>query len=192
MSARGFSNSFAKLLVLDLDETLIHAETALAQTPEFHVGPYGVLRRPGVEEFLAFALGSFEDVAVWTASSLSYALPILDRLVDRERLCFVWGRERCTYHVDPETREGTYLKDLRKLTRGSPPRFQKSRVLFVDDTPAKLVRSYGNLIAIRPFEGDPGDRELDRLRPYLCSIGAAVDVRAIEKRGWRERFPPEG
>lgn len=184
---------FAKTLILDLDETLIHADTALPRPPEFEVGPYGVLRRPGVEEFLEFALTHFERVAVWTASTLSYAIPVLDQLLDRRRLAFVWGRERCTYvwarhreRYDAEAIENDYVKDLRKLTRSnSGPR--KEQVLFVDDSPAKLARSYGNLIAVRPFEGETEDDELALLQRYLLRIGDVPNVRSVDKRRWREQ-----
>ena len=82
-------------------------------------------------------------------------------------------------------RLGMLLKDIRKLTKRG--QFRKERILFVDDTPAKLARSYGNLIFIRPFEGDPHDRELELLECYLRSIGDVPNVRALEKRGWRDR-----
>ena len=118
---------------------------------------------------------------------------MLDHIVDRRRLAFVWGRERCTYvwgrsRYDERSAsevENAYVKDLRKLTRRGGLR--KEQVLFVDDTPAKLVRSYGNLIAVRPFEGDPDDRELTLLQRYLPIIGAVANVRTIEKRRWREQ-----
>jgi TFIIF-interacting CTD phosphatase-like protein len=176
---------FAKTLVLDLDETLVYADAELPRPAEFQVGPYGVLRRPGVEEFLEFALSHFEQVGVWTASTLGYALPVLDHLVDRQRLAFVWGRERCTLRIDYESRDGEWLKDIRKLTKRG--KCHKERLLFVDDTPAKLARSYGNLIAIRPFQGDPADRELQLLELYLRSIGDVDNVRTLEKRCWREQ-----
>ena len=64
---------FSKLLVLDLDETLIYATDDYAELDEpepgdFSVGPYLVRRRPGVEEFLARCLEWFE-VGIWTAST---------------------------------------------------------------------------------------------------------------------------
>lgn len=41
------------LLILDLDETLIHArELALSYEPDFWVPPYPVYLRPGVHGFL--------------------------------------------------------------------------------------------------------------------------------------------
>jgi TFIIF-interacting CTD phosphatase-like protein len=40
-------------------------------------------------------------------------------------------------------------------------------VIAIDDTPKKWEKSYGNLIAIKPFEGDETDRELIYLLDYL-------------------------
>lgn len=76
------------LLVLDLDETLIHArEDPLDRAPDHAVGPYVVYRRPHLEAFLEAVFESFAHVGVWTASTLAYALPTLDR-------CRTSGRSR--------------------------------------------------------------------------------------------------
>ncbi|MEM7155405.1 MAG: HAD family hydrolase [Myxococcota bacterium] len=178
---------FDKLLVLDLDETLIHATTReLAATPDFEVGPFVVYRRPGVEQFLEYCLGAFAAVGVWTSSTMSYAAEVIEHLVDPKRLHFLWARERCTIRVDPETREYEYLKDLKKLRRRG---FDKRKIIAVDDTPAKFQRSYGNLVRIRAFEGEPEDRELQVLTRYLQRLGSVPDVRAVEKRFWRTQQP---
>ncbi|MEM6290761.1 MAG: HAD family hydrolase [Myxococcota bacterium] len=177
--------AYDKLLVLDLDETLVHARRVpLERAPEFSVGPFVVYRRPHVSAFLEDVLDAFESVGVWTASTLPYALPVLDHLVDRRRLAFVWGRERCTYHYDREHDETVWLKPLTKLRRAG---FRKERVLYVDDSPEKIVRSYSNLVAVAPFIGDPADDELPRLATYLHTLGPVANVRPIEKRGWRRR-----
>lgn len=60
--------------------------------------------------------------------------------------------------------------------------------MFVDDSPEKITRSYGNLIRVTPFEGELADRELSLLARYLGDVIApAADVREIEKRGWQSR-----
>lgn len=180
---------YRKLLVLDLDETLVHArEAPLERPPDFQVGEYAVYRRPHLDAFLEEVLGAFEHVAVWTASTLPYALPVLDRIVDRERLAFVWGRERCTYNYDRETDSHTMLKPIRKLRRIG---FRREQVLYVDDSPEKLVRSYSNLVAIRPFVGDLSDAELPLVAEYLHRLGPLKNVRPIEKRWWRLRLERE-
>lgn len=179
--------AFDKLLVLDLDETLVHAtETPLDRPPDYRVGPYVVYKRPGVEAFVAACLDAFAEVAIWTASTHDYALEVLAPIVDCARLSFVWARRRCTLHVEPHTRDLVRLKDLRKLKRRG---YDPAKVIFVDDSPGKLRRSYGNLVTVRAFEGQPDDRELSLLLPYLLSLGPVDNVRTIEKRGWRSRMP---
>ena len=142
MSARD-TPRFDKLLVLDLDETLIHANApeVLCAPAETMVGPYGLLRRPHLHEFLAQAFDWFE-VGIWTASSRGYAEQVVDWLGVRPRLRFLWARERCTPWLDAETMDRVRLKPLQKIVRSL--KVDRRKVLFVDDTPEKIRRSYGN------------------------------------------------
>jgi TFIIF-interacting CTD phosphatase-like protein len=178
----------AKLLVLDLDETLIHArdhdDPDLAWPPHATVGGYRMYRRPGVEQFLATVLDRFEAVGVWTAASNDYAAFMLDSIVDRERLRFVYTRERCTQRRDLELAETYILKDLAKLKRFG---YGKGQILVVDDTPRNLQRSYANLVAIPPFHGDPTDARLAQLLEYLEELGPLGDVRPVNKLRWWAR-----
>jgi RNA polymerase II subunit A small phosphatase-like protein len=85
-----------KLLVLDIDETLVHArESPLAHDEDFCVGAYFVYRRPGLDEFVTSMLDTF-DVAVWTSSGESYAAQVLERIFPPGALKFVWSSKRCT------------------------------------------------------------------------------------------------
>jgi TFIIF-interacting CTD phosphatase-like protein len=60
-----------KLLILDLDETLIHAaEKPLLQQANFSVYDYHVYKRPYLDTFLTTCLDCF-DVAVWTSDRCS-------------------------------------------------------------------------------------------------------------------------
>ncbi len=178
---------FAKLLVLDLDETLVYAtESALEHPYDGRVGPYLIYLRPGASAFLDWATAAFSDVAVWTSSTTSYAVPLINNLLGGcERLAFVWARNRCTLHFDPETREREYLKDLKKIRRRG---YRRNQVIAVDNTPRKWCRSYGNLVRIADFEGDPHDCELNYLRLYLTELGNCRNLRKLEKRGWRRKF----
>ncbi|PRP91316.1 NLI interacting factor-like phosphatase [Enhygromyxa salina] len=175
----------AKLLVLDLDETLIHArargEAELPWPPQRQVAHFRVYLRPGVREFMNAALDRFVAVGVWTSATTDYATAMLERIVDRRRLRFIYCRERCTQRRDVDLDETYWIKDIRKLDGFG---FDKHQILVVDDKPRGLERSYGNLVRIPPFEGDPEDRTLARLGPYLDQLGAVEDVRAVEKRGW--------
>ncbi|MBX3072862.1 HAD family hydrolase [Candidatus Obscuribacterales bacterium] len=172
------------LLVLDLDETLIHArEAELDYAPDFRVLNYSVYKRPGLDDFLVKCAAMFE-LAVWSAGENDYVRAIVEQIVPKHiELQFVWSRERCTIRRDFDTGGYYPAKDLQKVRRRG--RLLK-RILIIDDEPIKLRKNYGNAIYVRPFEGGRIDSELDLLSAYLKTISLSDDVRSIEKRGWRE------
>jgi RNA polymerase II subunit A small phosphatase-like protein len=172
-----------KLLILDLDETLIYAcEQPLERFADFRVGPYHVYRRPFLHEFLAFCLEWFE-VAVWTVGTANYADGIVAAIFPpKTKPAFVWSRERCTYSFDGESREYYWRKNMKKVRRRG---YDLSQVIAIDNTPKKWRQSYGNLVAPASFYGNPDDAELPALRGYLEKLKDAPNIRAIEKRGWR-------
>lgn len=171
------------LLILDLDETLIHAsEIPLEQAADFEFEKYSVYRRPHLAQFLQFCLQHFQ-VAVWTSSTADYAAAVVQEIFPPgSHLEFVWARRRCTPRFNPEDYSYTWSKNLSKLKRRG---FKLPQVLIVDDSPEKLTRHYGNLIRIKPFEGDRQDDELLRLMPYLLRLKDVPNVRRVEKRWWR-------
>ena len=62
-----------KLLILDLDETLIHAtEKPLENKADFRTKLYHVYKRPYVEMFLEFCQEHFL-VGVWTTAGTDFA-----------------------------------------------------------------------------------------------------------------------
>jgi RNA polymerase II subunit A small phosphatase-like protein len=172
-----------KLLILDLDETLIFAsESPLSNPADFEVGPYCVYRRPHLEEFLTFVRGHF-DVAVWTSSSQDYAESVVANVFPKDfPLSFVWDRRRCTPVFDPENWEHVHVKDLRKVKRRG---YRLESVIMIDDTPEKLVRHYGNHLRLKAFMGDPQDSELRDVQPFLVYLSEQENFRRIEKRDWR-------
>jgi TFIIF-interacting CTD phosphatase-like protein len=178
-------NSPRKLLILDLDETLIYAtETPLAERDaDFRVGRYHVYRRPHLTSFLDASLTRFE-VAVWTASSPNYAAGVIANIFpDPAQLAFAWAADRCSTRYCPD--DGSYYtrKPLLKVRRRLG--YAREQVIAVDDTPRKWEQSYGNLVPVRPYEGDPNDEELRLLTVYLDHLRHIPNVRAIEKRRWR-------
>jgi RNA polymerase II subunit A small phosphatase-like protein len=179
------------LLILDLDETLIHAgEAPLDRAPDFTAYGYHVYRRPGLAEFLAACARHFE-LAIWSSASDAYVEAVVAEIFpDPSALRFVWGRSRATlrwtsnesHMLDPWDHQH-YLKPLAKVKRAG---WRLERVLIVDDTPAKCVRNYGNAVYVRPYEGEPEDIELRLLAGYLEGLKGVANVRTIEKRRWRE------
>jgi RNA polymerase II subunit A small phosphatase-like protein len=174
---------FDKLLVLDLDETIIYGtEEPLDRPADFLAGKFHVYRRPGLDEFLTKCIEWFH-VGVWTSSSSGYAEAVIPQLFPRPNaLEFVWTSERCVRRFDPEYQNYYWIKDLKKLKKRSP----LEKILMIDDTPKKLLRNYGNHVLVREWTGDLADRELEALLRYLEELGPVENVRAIEKRGWRQ------
>ena len=144
------------VLVLDLDETLVHS------LPPDHVV---VVERPHVREFLSAARAAFEDVVVFTAATRDYASPILDSL-DPDGTIFGrrFSRDDCSLlQVAGDGEEGTtqqlVVKDLRKL--GIPEDELGKRVRIVDNTPSAYALQPQCGVPIKSFMGDdPDDREL--------------------------------
>lgn len=123
------------LLVLDVDETLLHAAEAEPMTPfDFRCGRYYVTLRPHLNKFL-LACGKAFQLAVWSSSSADYLHAVLERAIPPDTaLKFVWSRQRCVQCFDPEWHRQYFVKDLKKVKRRG---YDLSRVLIVDDTPQK-------------------------------------------------------
>ncbi len=168
-----------KLLVLDLDETLIHGCPGAAAS-DFSAAGIPVIVRPGARAFLGRMADAF-DLAVWTSASSDYAADIVRELFSRPPE-FVWCREKCVRRLNPETYEIEFLKDLKKIRRRGG---DLAHVLVVDDSPEKLARSCGNLVRVPPFTGGKDD-VLEPLADFLIALSKEPDVRRIEKRGWLE------
>lgn len=179
-------NSKKKLLILDLDETLVYAtEELLERKEDFVVGQYYVYKRPYLQKFIEFCLENF-DVAVWTSSTMNYAIKVVDKIFPNpDVLKFFWARERCTFSFDEEGRDNFLEKKMTKVRRCG---YDLAKVIVVDDTPEKWRNSYGNLVRVKSFFGETDDNELKKLILYLQQIKSADNVRKIEKRGWHNRI----
>ena len=175
-----------KLLILDLDETLIHArEQPLEREADFRTDFYFVYTRPFIDEFLEFCCQNFK-VGVWTTAGEYFASDVVGNLFAEDYpLEFVWSHQRCTRVFDSEFLDYYYVKDLKKLKRRG---YCLEKMIMLDDTPRKLERNYGNLIRITEWLGDLGDRELLFLIEYLTELKNVRNVRKIEKRGWKNRY----
>lgn len=187
-------NKYKTLLILDLDETLVHAcQEKLAYEADFALFDYHVYIRPHLSHFLEQIRDSF-TVAVWSSASDDYVVQVVKHIFPEDfELAFVWGRSRCTYkgniqideygyYSDDYMNHYFYIKRLQKLKRKG---YQMERILIVDDTPRKSRQNYGNAIYPSEYNGDPTDDELIFLSKYLLTLKDEINVRTIEKRGWR-------
>jgi RNA polymerase II subunit A small phosphatase-like protein len=183
------------LLILDLDETLIHASaTKIREETDFQVFHYFVYKRPGLAEFLTTCAQHFK-LAIWSSASDDYVQAVVEQILPPGiTLEFVWGRSRCTPFATPQIDEygyynldGTssyeYAKRLKKVRRRG---FSLQKTLIVDDTPAKVQQNYGNAIYIKPYQGETADEELRHLTDYLLTLKQQGNFRMFEKRHWRQ------
>ncbi|TGD79789.1 HAD family hydrolase [Hymenobacter wooponensis] len=184
------------LLILDLDETLIHASsTELDRPADFRLFDYHIYKRPHLKEFLTSCSRHFR-LAIWSSASDDYVAEVTKQIVPASiPLDFVWGRSRCTYCFHNAAFEESghtnyhshydYVKVLKKLRRHG---YDLNKVLIVDDTPAKSKRNFGNAIYPKEYKGQSYDSELALLSDYLIQLKDAENVRSIEKRGWRNHM----
>lgn len=169
--------STRKLLILDLDETLIHSsEHQLARPADFRVGRFHVYKRPYLDIFLARSLEWF-DVAVWTSSSPQYAAEIVGAIFnDAALLAFLWANDRCTQAYDSEVMDYYWKKNLEKVKRQGRA---LASVIVVDDTQEAYRTSYGNLVKVSPFHGEGDDIELYLLLQYLDLLRDVGNARSM-------------
>jgi len=173
-----------KLLILDLDETLIHGFES-PQDGSFQVGPFFVIERPHVRQFMAWCCEHF-TVAIWTTATEDYTRLILQKICGSDYpFEFIWCRDRCTPKGENFEGEFQWIKDLKKVRKKG---WNLGQVLMLEDKPENLSRHYGNVIRISPYTGDKNDVELKRIMPFLLEIKEAGNVRSVEKRSWKSRF----
>lgn len=175
-----------KLLVLDLDETLIYAtKCQLDTTEDFRVNEYFVYKRPHLNSFLTNAAQHF-NVGVWSSAGDEYVHKMVENLETEANLFkFIWGRSKCTTKKDHNYDSYYFEKKLTKLKKQGYPLEQ---IIIVDDSPEKAASNFGNAVYILPFTGAPDDKELLYLNKYLLTLKNAENLRSIEKRGWRNAF----
>ncbi len=169
-----------KLLILDLDETLIHGSPDAGEG-DFLAAGIPVFIRPGARAFIE-EMATLFDLAVWTSASSDYASDIVRELFPHPPI-FLWSRESCVRRFHPETLEIIFVKDLKKVRRQG---WNLAHVITIDDSPEKLARNYGNLVRVPPFDGEPDD-VLFCLARFLKNLAREPDVRRIEKRNWMMR-----
>ena len=172
-----------KVLVLDLDETLIHSRHAgllrSSEDPGFppdfilrvaidnHPVRFLVHKRPHVDHFLSVVSQWFELV-VFTASMEIYGKGVADKLDRSQKMLH---RRYYRQHCTPDL--GTYTKDLSTITT------DLSSVFILDNSPGAYRLYPDNAIPIKSWFSDPSDTALLELLPVLDALRFVSDVRSI-------------
>ncbi|KAL7746628.1 CTD nuclear envelope phosphatase 1 [Sorochytrium milnesiophthora] len=166
------------VLVLDLDETLIHSTLAPRRPADFWIEViqhgdertreiFHVYKRPYVDHFL-YEVAKHYDLVIFTAGIQEYASQILDRLDPDNRLFKArFYRDSCT-----EIR-GAFVKDLTRVN------LDLRQVFLVDNTPNCFSLQPANGLPIKSWYTDLSDKELPRLSAFLKSISKEEDMRLV-------------
>jgi Dullard-like phosphatase family protein len=174
------NTSGKKTLILDLDETLIHADLDFLYTNHDVVLTIffedesslliPIIIRPYLKEFLEFAYEKFELIC-FTAGCKYYADAILDYLEkDKKYFTTRLYRDSCLF-LDP----GIFIKDLKILQNRN-----LKDVVIVDNSLLSFANQLSNGILISSFCDDRNDNVLRYLQTYLEDfIYIAEDVRKV-------------
>merc|ERR1712129_489517 len=169
-----------KVLVLDLDETLIHSHHDGVQRPTVKPGTppdfilkvtidrhpvrFFVHKRPHVDFFLAVVSQWFELV-VFTASMEIYGTAVADKLdCNLGMLNRRYYRQHCTQDF------GSYTKDLSAICA------DLSSIFILDNSPGAYRAYPDNAIPIKSWFNDPSDTALLNLLPVLDALRCKADI----------------
>ena len=180
------SRKTEKTLILDLDETLIHAmsdeEREYYEINGKEKGKDNVYFtsqnlelfyiRPGLFQFLRFANKYFECI-LFTAAESTYTYRIL-AMIDPKRVYFdhILSREQCSGVFKGGERVG-FIKGIDRLNR------DPEDVIVIDDNSTNWMYNYMNLLLIKGYYGDKGDQELVKMMRVLDKLSFVHDVRKI-------------
>ena len=184
-----------KILVIDLDETLIHSVsrgTTHVNSSQGHIIEvkfassgvstlYYVHKRPYCDLFLG-RVSDWYDIAIFTASMKEYADPVIDWLESSFPGKFV----RRLYRNDCTLRDGVgYIKDLSIFTKprtdvkAPTQEIGLNEIIIIDNSPVSYAMNVDNAIQVEGWINDQTDTDLLNLIPFLESLRYTTDVRNI-------------
>ncbi len=149
------------LLILDVDETLVHSSTNRTRG-SFMVQGYNVDKRPYLDQFIDLITddGDFR-VGVWSAGTYDYVWDIVETIFPSPgQLEFVMTRDDCV----PVERRGyeDYFKPLSIIEEDQ----DTTNILLVDNKPDVTTDSLRQIL-IKDYYHDKKDTELIKLWNYL-------------------------
>jgi len=126
-------------------------------------------KRPGVDYFIAY-LSQFYEIVIFTTQQHYTAMPILEKL-DPYNFFIMYK----LFRESTRSTETGPVKDLSYLNR------PLDRVIILDTHPEHVASNPENAIVLQPWKGEPGDKGLIELIPFLESVGIykPPDVRTI-------------
>ncbi|XP_028300329.1 CTD small phosphatase-like protein 2 [Gouania willdenowi] len=165
-------------LVVDLEGTLVFSSLGVIEEAEysfytaFQDNRYKVYMtlRPHVKEFLQ-AMSKHYEMFVYTCAKKEYAKNILD-ILDPQKKLF---RHRL-YQEDCACVLGHYIKDLGVINR------DLKKTVVLNSSPHTYPYHLMNMIPIKTWSGEPEDRELQKLIPYMEKLSSTEDFQEVLKK----------
>lgn len=182
------SKPHKKLLLLDLDETLVRTsfdyDTNISQvsfldkkyikfydSEENKIISMTVFFRPGVNDFIK-TLSAYYEIGLFTAAHKEYADAVLS-VLDHENQYF----SRRFYREDCIKVGRSYVKDLTIVNHSL------SEVVLVDNSLFSLCNQLSNCVLIYSFYDDHNDIELFNIQSYLIDyLYNSIDVRYVNEQ----------
>jgi NLI interacting factor-like phosphatase len=196
----------AQAMVLDLDESIISScvdgtpfPQELFQNPEVAAayytvstreGEYWGVKRPHVDEFLAYCFQRFQGVGFWSAGKEGYVNEIVKALAPPGVPTFVRARHQCDQlHTEYKMEDGkiqlvpTLWKPL-QLLFDVYPQFTRYNTWVVDDRQEYAQENLLNWLAIPPFSPEPTVAGLsDRSDDYLLRLMEWLERPEVKNSG---------
>lgn len=168
-----------KLIVLDVDETLIHSSRAKTNKSiklddgDLHLNP-----RPYLNNFLKYLFNNYR-VMIWSAGEKRYIEFFVKKFI--HPLGFkpvaVWTRNDCDTILSDDGNVD-YIKPLPILWKKYKSQGINVRnTIIVDDKKSTAVYNPTNHILIKRYENQDDDKELYKLRLFLEKYYNIDDVR---------------
>jgi TFIIF-interacting CTD phosphatase-like protein len=156
-------NPNKKLLILDIDETLVFVDNKYffkpykKLEPDFEIFTYFGIKRPFLDQFLRDISKKY-DLALWTSGSKEYAEKINELIFKplKIKVKFIFSNE--------DLFKGQ--KDL-DIVIDNFPEYSKKDILVIDDNKEYFTNDLTNLITIKKFHGNQNDQELIRVFKLL-------------------------
>ena len=176
-----YKNNNKKILILDLDETLVHSsfqplgkdknnniiEPDIFLKIFFDKKYYNlyVLTRPYINQFLN-DMSKLFIIFIFTASIQEYANPLLNEIDKNNIISQRFYRDSCTL-----TKDGKYVKNLNMLNQNLKD------VILLDNNPISYSFNKNNGIPIKSWHNDKNDKELIKIGNFLNFLSSVDDVR---------------
>ncbi len=171
-----------KILVLDLDETLIHSflEPIENYDIKLDINIYDeindrecntvyVKKRPGLDVFIN-ELNKYYKIYIFSSSPKDYIFNIIKE-IDKKKVIFKFYSEDDCLTIPDGEQYNIYIKDLKKIEK------DLSKVILLDDNITSFTLQEENGIPIKSWYGDINDIELFKLLPLLKKLSYCNDVR---------------